>query len=155
MTTMQARKLARQSLCVLLALAAMWVPVAPTAHAESPDDVVVFVNREVAVSSVTTDELRQMFLGTRTSWPGGGRILCVNAAEGSKLRETFRTRVLRMSADEEQRYWEEQKVQGKGQEPASFGSTVKAVFRLKGGISYGLRGEVKGDVVKIVGVIKG
>lgn len=117
------------------------------------DELVAFVNKDISVSSVSSDELRQMFLGVRTSWPGGGRVTCVNASDGTRSRDLFRSLVLRMSAAEEKRYWEEQKVQGKGQEPPAFANTVKAVFRLKGGVSYGMRSEVRGDVVRIVATV--
>ena len=69
------------------------------------------------------------------------------------LREEFRRRVLEMTADEEQRYWQNQKiVQGKTP-PTEFKSSQRAVFSIKGALSYVYRKDLKQNVAKVVLVI--
>ena len=134
-------------------LAAMGVAGEPSSRAEekaSAEALVVFVNKEVGADALTVEEIRQIFLRQRTTWAGGQRIACIDTRPGAPAREAFRTRVLKMTADEEKRYWQEQHIKGEATEPPTFSDTVRAVFMLKGGIGYSLRKDIKGSAVKIV-----
>jgi len=126
-----------------------WV-LAGRASAESPDDLVVFVNKSSRVKQLSADEIKRYFLRKQTTWEDGGRIICINAKDGSEDREAFRLRVLGMNAPEERRYWEAQKIKGGLAEPPTFSNTLKAVFKIKGSISYAFRKDVKPGLVKIV-----
>lgn len=122
---------------------------APAFAQPATRELVVFVNKDVKVDKLTREELKQIFLKKRTTWEGGQRIACINAKDGTPLRDAFRKAVLGLTAAEESQFWQEQKVRGEADEPRSFGDTVKAVFMLKGSVSYAFREDVRGDAVKV------
>ena len=79
--------------------------------ADSAEDILVFVNKSVSVDSITLAELKQIFLKKRNNWSDGKRIICINVQGNEKIRQIFRQKVLDMNVEEEQTYWEKQKVQ--------------------------------------------
>lgn len=127
--------------------------------AESPDDIVVFVNKSLDITSVDLGELKKIYLKQKTSWSSKDKIICINAKEGTALREAFRKRVLNMNAKSESIFWQEQKIRLQVTEPPSFENTIKAVFKVemifksKGAISYAFRKDFPKNVVKPVLVI--
>jgi hypothetical protein len=78
--------------------------------------------------------------------------LVLNAAD-AQLRGDFRKRVLNMEPAAEQRHWEDSKVKFGQSEPPIFPNTLKAVFKLKGSVSYVYRKDFKADVAKILLVV--
>ena len=122
-------------------------------NAESPDDLVVFVNNKSGVRSMSVEELKQIFLKKKTRWPGGNKIDCINTPEGTAEREEFRKRILEMSKTEEITYWQNQKIRMQLSPPIEISNTPKAVFRLNGGISYAFRKNLPSGVVKPVLVL--
>ena len=136
----------------LLLLTALSV-VPEVSSADSPNDIVVFGNNGLSVSSVTIDELKQIFLKKKTSWRGGDRIVCINTPSSVPVRAKFREKVLGMSARDEEIYWENQKVRKQLTPPPEMMGTPKAVFKLKNSISYAFRKDVPKNVVKVLLVI--
>jgi ABC-type phosphate transport system substrate-binding protein len=122
-------------------------------NAESPDDVVVFVNNASSVTSANIAELKQIFLKKKNNWPGGERIVCVNAKEGSAVREEFRKKVLNMTAQEEATYWENQRIRYQLFAPSEIPGAARAVFKMKAAVGYAYRKDVPKDVVKIILVL--
>jgi ABC-type phosphate transport system substrate-binding protein len=122
-------------------------------NAESPDDLVVFVNKKSRVRDLSVEELKQIFLKKKTRWPGGDKINCINSPEGSAEREAFRKRVLGMSKTEEITYWQNQKIRMQLSPPIEVSNTAKAVFRLNGAIGYAFRKDLPEGVVKAVLVL--
>ena len=131
----------------------------PVAQAESPDDIIVFVNKALKVDSVEIDELKEIFLKNKTSWSPREKIVCINAKKGTALRKTFRQRVLGMAENAENIYWQDRMSRHKLARPPEFSNTVKAVFKVKamfktlGAIGYAFRKDVPENVVKTVLVI--
>lgn len=119
----------------------------------SPDDILVIVNKSTAVDAISLDELEQIFLKKKTTWPNGQRIVTINTMHNSPLREIFRSKVLEMKADEEATYWEKQKIRRQIERPPEMVNTTKAVFKLKSAISYAFRKDIPANVVKTVLVI--
>ncbi len=124
-----------------------------SSSAESPDDIVVFVNNASLVSSLSAAELKQIFLKKKTSWPGGDKIVSINAVNNSLVREAFRKKVLNMSLQDEATYWENQRIRYQLIAPSEISAGPKAVFKLKAAVAYAFRKDVPKDVVKIVLVI--
>lgn len=130
-----------------------------SARGESPEDIIVFVNKALKVDSVNLDELKKIFLKQKTSWSAREKIVCINAKEGTPLRSIFRERVLKMDEKSEHVYWQEQKIRHQLTTPAEFSNTIKAVFKVEtifksmGAISYAFRKDVPENVVKTVLVI--
>lgn len=132
-------------LCWLFALGFPW-----KAAAESPDDIVVFVNQVAKVKSVSIAELRQLFLKQKTSWASGEQVVCINAPDGTPLRNQFRQQVLAMSEAEEATHWETVRIRNQTLAPSEMLNTPKAVFRLKNAVSYAFRKDVPNGVVSIL-----
>ncbi len=126
----------------------------PTAIvAESPDDILIIANKGVSAKSVTMDELRAMFLKKRKQWKQGGNVVPIHAKKGSPLRHQFQLRVLKMNPDEEDTYWNDQQVRHGLGPPPEFGYGLKAVFKLKGSVSYIYRKDFREGVVKVLAVV--
>ncbi len=140
-------------LASVVTVLAFVLAVAPVARAESPRDILVVVNRASTVDSVTIDELRDVFLKKRASWRSGGKTTPVNASEGSSLREDFRKRVLNMSSSAEKSYWQKRKIKAGESRPAEFENTLRAVFKLRGAVSYVYRSQFKEGTARVVLVL--
>ena len=123
------------------------------ASADDPNDIIVIANSSVKANSITKDELRDIFLKKRTSWSNSGNVKPINASDGSPLRARFCEAVLQMTPEEEKRYFQEEKIKNGVTEPNSFSNTQKAVFKLRGSISYVFRSEFKEGVAKKLLVI--
>lgn len=142
----------RASVCLTAVLFVLTTGV-PAASAESPNDILVVVNPASGVTATTVEELRNLFLRQKGSWRAGGAVTPVNAAEGSSLRDRFRRAVLGMTATEEKEFWKNTKIRGGSTEPSSFNDTMKAVFRLRNGVSYVFRSQLRQGLVRVVLVI--
>lgn len=136
-------------LVFVVALAAGSTP----ARGESADDILVIANKSVSVGSISKNELRDIFLKKKTSWGRGGQAIPLHAAEGSELRAEFRKRVIAMSRAEEQLYWQQFQIKKGEPQPASFGNTLKAVFKIRGSVSYVYRSQYKEGVAKVLLVL--
>lgn len=115
-------------------------------------DLLIIANKKSNASSASKAELRSYFLKKRTSWKGGGRVIPVNARAGSRLRQAFQSKVLRMSDSEEEEYWKNEGIRRGASKPAELSNTLKAVYHLRGSVSYVFRKDYKGGVVKILAV---
>ena len=135
----------------ILLVAALMLP--SIAAADDPNDIIVIANSSVKASSITKDELRDIFLKKRTSWSNSGVVKPINASSGSELRKRFCEAVLKMTLEEEKRYFQEEKIKNGLTEPNSFSNTLKAVFKLRGSVSYVLRSDFKEGVAKVLLVI--
>lgn len=130
----------------------MAVAVSPPAvsSTESPDDILIIVNKSTDIDSISVGELEQIFLKKKTTWSNGKKILSINASENSALRESFRAKVLAIKAEDEATYWEKQKIRLQIEPPVEMTNTPKAVFKLKSAISYAYRKDVPDNVLKVV-----
>jgi len=123
------------------------------ASAESPQDILIIVNKSAGVKKVSVNELRDVFLKKRASWSVGGKVIPVHASEGSALRDDFRRKVLNMSSADEKKYWQDKKIKSGDSKPAEFGDTQRAVFKLRGAVSYIYRSQFKEGSANIVLVL--
>lgn len=146
----------KQAIGVLAALlmccSLMQQEVASAGENENPMDILVVVNKNVPVNSVNETVLRGIFLKVRKDWPGGQAAMPVNAKDDT-LRAAFRSKVLQMDASAEKRHWEEVKVKYGQSEPPSLSNNLKAVFSLKGAVSYVYRKDFAEGIAKVVMVI--
>jgi hypothetical protein len=126
---------------------------ADIARAENPNDILIIANLGVKTNSIAVDELRDLFLKKRTSWGSGEKAVPLNVADNPKLREEFRATVLKMSSTEEQSYWQVRKIKEGVSDPPTFGNIQKAVFKLRGALSYIYRSQYKEGVAKVVLVL--
>jgi len=136
----------------IAAVLALCIAAPAVVHAESPKDILIIANPAAGASKVTVADVRDMFLKKRTSWPGGAKVVPVNVTE-SGLRNDFRAKVLKMSAAEERSYWQERKIKAGESTPSEFGDTLRAVFKMRGAISYVYRSQFKEGTAKVLLVI--
>jgi hypothetical protein len=123
------------------------------AAAESPDDILVIANKSVIDSEITRSSLRTIFLKKRREWSSGLKTVAINDKDGTELRKAFQERVLEMTPNREKTYWQEQKIKKGITPPATIGNRLKAVYKIKGAVSYVYRKNYKSGVVKVILVL--
>ena len=116
---------------------------------------VVIVNNANPVPSLTTLELRRIFMKQSRMWPHGEPVVPVDWDSTHYLRSVFSKDVLDRTVREMQEYWVQQSMT-QGISPPSTQRSARAVLRfvasVPGAISYLPPGEVD-DTVNVV-VIK-
>lgn len=127
-----------------------------TARAEGPDDLLVIANASVPEDKLDIEDLEDIFLKRRSHWNGSMKIVPIHASAGSKIRDDFLALILEMSASDEGRYWQDKKIREGVTPPVEFSGSLKAVFKLKGGIGYVYRSQFKEGMkgVKVVFVLE-
>jgi hypothetical protein len=123
------------------------------ANAEGPEDILVIANKSVTDDYLKLEDLVSIFLKKRKSWRSGTKVVPINAKKGTAIREQFLNRLLDMTAEEEATYWEKQKITKGVEPPPEFSNNLKAVFHLKGGVTYVYRNEFPEGVAKILYVL--
>ncbi len=123
------------------------------APASEGDDILIIVNLRVKAEELDLDQVKRYFLKKRYKWQDGQKILPIHAKAGSKLRNDFMSRILKMNYEEESLYWQKYLIQTGITLPPEFSNTQKAVFKLRGSIGYVYRSQYIEKVSKIVMVI--
>jgi hypothetical protein len=72
---------------------------------EKPAPLAVVVGRSSSVTSVSLDELREIYLRRRRLWPGGAAIVAINLPADNSARERFSRRVLGRAPADLLSYW--------------------------------------------------
>ena len=80
----------------------------------------VAVNKENKVASLTTDDLTRIFLGKKTLWDSGTRIVPVMPEEESPTGELFLSGTLKKSVSQFRAYWKRLLFSGGGAVPKVF-----------------------------------
>ena len=115
---------------------------------------VVIVNNANPVKSLTTIELRRIFMKQSRMWPHGEPAVPVDWDSTHYLRSVFSRDVLSRSVREMQEYWVQQSMT-QGLTPPSTQRSARAILRfvasVPGAISYVPPSEVD-DTVAIVGI---
>ncbi|MCU0661873.1 MAG: substrate-binding domain-containing protein [Myxococcota bacterium] len=134
-----------------LPMLALAIPARAAAQAEgNPDDIMIVANKSVPAKELSIDDVRSMFLKRKLTWDGSYPIVPIHPSLDGALRKEFLKRVINLSSDDEYRYWENQKIRFGVSVPCSFSNNLKAVFMLKGGITYIRRKHYKEGVAKIL-----
>ncbi len=138
---------------LFFALVFYFLMIVEPAASENADDLLIISNQSVRGDSLSLEEIRSLFLKRRGSWPAGGKVVPINAPEKSILRKEFRRQVLQMSETEETSYWKRKGIQAGDVKPVEFSHTLKAVFKLRGSISYIYRSQYREGVCRILLVL--
>lgn len=80
-------------------------------------EVVFVVSAKSNVSSLSADQVSDIFLGRANSFPSGGQAVPVDQHENSPAREEFYGRVTNKNAAQLKAYWSKIIFTGKGQPP--------------------------------------
>ena len=76
-------------------------------------DLVVVVNKSTALQTLSLDELRNIYLGERSVWPDGRRILPTAFGTGTPEFQSFLKSICRMSEADYKRYFLQLSFEGK------------------------------------------
>ena len=121
--------------------------------ANSADDILIVAHKSVSTNSITTDELKNIFLKKKGSWEGGQKAVPIHAKSDSALRRAFDQKVLKMTVNEEQSFWADEKIRRGKKPPSEFSNTLRAIFSIRGSVSYVYRNRYKQGVGKVLLVI--
>jgi hypothetical protein len=89
--------------CALAALSMALAGAAPSEPARPP--IAIVVGRGSAVTGVSLDELREIYLRRRRAWPSGLAVLPINLPADVELRQRFSRRVLGRAPADLLSYW--------------------------------------------------
>ena len=100
----------------------------PPAEAQGVDrSLRVIVSKENKIASLSTDDLNRIFLGKKTLWESGTRIVPAMPEEESPAGETFLAGTLKKSVSQFRAYWKRLLFSGGGAVPKVFRSSSQLV----------------------------
>ena len=114
---------------------------------------IVIVNSGVSVSSIAADSLQKIYLGKKTKWENGDKIVPVTLNEGA-VHDAFLKNIIKKSSSQFLTYWKQMIFTGKGIPPKSVPSNtdvVNFVSGTPGGIGY-IDSATPHDAVKVISV---
>jgi ABC-type phosphate transport system substrate-binding protein len=98
--------------------------------APAPADVVAVVSVDSHVTTLTKNQLTDIFLGRAARFPDGTVAVPIDQAEGSSARDEFYLKVTGKSAAQLKAYWSKIIFTGRGQPPPVVASGVELKRRL-------------------------
>lgn len=102
------------------------------------DGVVIVANKNVPAASLAADDIKQIFLGHKTTWDNGDKIMFV-VQDRTDACDAFLKSYIQKSASQYDNYWKKQVFTGKGKAPQSFSSdkeVVEYVANTPGAVGY-------------------
>ncbi len=102
------------------------------------DGTVMIVNKDVSLSALSADDVRQIFLGHKTIWDNGDKIIFV-VQDRTKTADAFLKTYIQKTASQYDTYWKKQVFTGKGKAPKTFSSDrelAEFVAHTPGAIGY-------------------
>lgn len=105
----------------------------------SAAEVVVAVSQETPVTSITRDQLADIYLGRATQLPDGTKLTPLNQSESSPAYQEFYREYLGRSPAQIKAHWSRLIFTGRGQPPRSVGgdeAMAKAIASTSGAIGY-------------------
>ena len=111
--------------------------------------VVVVVSSSSPVGSLSKAQVADIFLGKTMHFPDGAKVLVIDQAEGSAVRDEFYDKVFGKSAAQIKAYWSKIIFTGRGQPPPSVSNTIEMMRRLSANpaaIGYIDRGMINNSV---------
>ncbi len=127
------------------------VPIAILVPAAFAGDVIIIANKSVHESSLSSKEIKNIFLGRKTQWSNNKKIIFVTL-KGVEVHGIFLKEYTGKTPFQYINYWRKQVFTGKGRPPKSFkteSSLVDYVANTEGAIGYVSPGLNK-DIVKTV-----
>ena len=121
------------------------------------DAIAVIVNKANPVGSLSQENLRPIYLMTKTVWSNGVAVEPFNLPEGNNMRTAFDGAVLGMNPDEVARYWIDRRIRGDARPPRkvpSPGTVLSLVAKSEGAIGYVPIAEVNASV-KVIARVEG
>jgi ABC-type phosphate transport system substrate-binding protein len=143
----------RKLLLGCVAVALCW-----TDFSQAGEEVIaVVVSRSSSIGAIGREDLRPIYLTTKTAWSNGQTIEPFNLPESSSLRATFDSVVLGMNPDEVARYWIDRRIRGDARPPRkvqSAATVLALVAKSEGAIGYVALADVNASV-KVIARVEG
>lgn len=101
-------------------------------------EILIITNENVPISTLAKDDIKQIFLGKKTTWDNGEKIVFV-VQDRTDTSDSFLKTYIRKSAYQYDIFWKKQVFTGKGKAPRSFSSDhelVQFVSQTPGAIGY-------------------
>ena len=116
-------------------------------------ELVIIVNPKNSVSSLTAEQVTNIYLGRTGSFPGGAAATPLDHKEGAALRDEFYQKVTDKNPGQVKTYWSRQMFSGKGSSPrelASAAEVKRAVAGDPGALGYVDRASVDASVKEVL-----
>jgi ABC-type phosphate transport system substrate-binding protein len=123
--------------------------VASAAHA----DLALIVNPKNPATSLTADQVAQVYLGRSASFPQGGAATPLDHKEGSPQRDEFYAKVADKNPGQVKAYWAKLMFSGKAQPPRELASSAevkRAVAADASAIGYIEKSALDGSVKSVL-----
>jgi ABC-type phosphate transport system substrate-binding protein len=88
-------------------------------------DVVAVVSTKSPITTLSTSQVQDIFLGKTSRFPNGALALPIDQAEGSAVREEFYSKMAGKSAAQMKAYWSKIIFTGRGQPPQEAANSVE------------------------------
>lgn len=134
-----------KKIIVIALILSLWV------HGTALAEQIIIVNKGVSINSVDSDTLKKIYLGKKSKWDNGDKIVPVNLNEGP-VHENFIKNVVNKSTSQYVTYWKRMIFTGKGIPPKSVPTEtdiVNFVSNTSGAIGY-IDSATPHDAVKVV-----
>lgn len=112
---------------------------------------VIIANESVPSSTLSDDEVKAIFLGNKTTWENGQKIVFV-IQDGTETADDFLKAYVKKSASQYSNFWKKQVFTGKGKAPQSFSSDqelAEFVAKTPGAIGFVAPGANAGNTKTI------
>jgi ABC-type phosphate transport system substrate-binding protein len=90
-------------------------------------ETVIIANKNITVKSVTTEEVKRIWLGKKKSMPGGGMVKLTDLPVGDATRKTFYSTIVKKKEKQLKAYWAKITFTGKGYPPQVFDSESEII----------------------------
>jgi ABC-type phosphate transport system substrate-binding protein len=101
-------------------------------------DIVIICNKSVAESNLSKQDLKNIYLGKKTTWSDNKKIVFVTQ-DNSNVSDQFLSEYVNKSSAQFSSYWKEKIFTGQGTPPKSFASDkemIQFVTQTEGAIGY-------------------
>lgn len=102
------------------------------------ENVIVIVNKNVSATTLSRDEIQQVFLGKKTAWPDGKKITPV-IHKGGNVQEVFLKDYMNKTSSQYEAFWKQAIFTGTGKPLKSLSGDediVQFVSRTDGAVGY-------------------
>jgi ABC-type phosphate transport system substrate-binding protein len=118
-------------------------------------EILIIANKDVSETSLSPQEIREIFLGKRVLWSDNSRIRF--AASGDpKIHELFLEQYIRLSQADWKTYWKRMVFTGRGLPPQMIpteAEIIEFVSKTKGSVGYvSSEGIQEKEGVKVIGI---
>jgi len=99
----------------------------------SSAEVLVIGNKSTAISNLSSQQVKAIFLGKSLKLPNGEKVTVVDLPRGNPVRKEFYAKVIHKNPSQIKSYWAKRIFTGRGTPPKSLASQRAAVDWVSGG----------------------